>query len=94
MGRLENIIERNKHPSRHRKGGRFPMNLLLAVFVCVILFLIIFTDLDESPRQTPAQGPVPASTAKPEKHVDGVLLYGGHRRTSALPDAGVQAPAR
>jgi uncharacterized lipoprotein YbaY len=91
MGRLENIIERNKHPSRHRKGGRFPFNLVLAVFVVVILFLVIFTDLDETPDKAPAP---PASTEQsgpPEKHVDGVLLY-RERKSAAPRDAGVQAP--
>ena len=71
MGRLEEIVERNKHPRRHRKGS-FPLGIGLAVFVLIILILMIFTDLDESPdTQTPAASPPPAST---EKRVPGVYL--------------------
>ena len=48
MGRLEQIIERNKHPRKHGRRG-VTMGVGLGLFVFVILILMIFTDLDESP---------------------------------------------
>jgi len=78
MGRLEEIIERNKHPGKTAKN-RFPLGLGVAIFVLIILVLMVFTDLDESPdakdatkNDTPQAEPAPANR---EKHVDGVLLY-------------------
>lgn len=66
MGRLENIIARN------RRGGR-PSEKTLAsavigVFILIILGLMVFTDLGK-PR-APPQGP---------PHVDGVMLGAPHR---------------
>jgi uncharacterized lipoprotein YbaY len=84
VGRLDDIIARNKEPGKHSKGGRVPMSMLLSIFVVVILFLVIFTDLDETPRDAQPQQPAPAATDK--KRVDGVLLY---REKSAPRDAGV-----
>jgi hypothetical protein len=73
MGRLEDIVERNKHPGKTAKN-RFPLGLGVAVFVLIILVLWIFTDLEESPDAKKA--PPPASEGPPSKdhHVDGVLL--------------------
>lgn len=83
MGRLDDIVDRNKHPGKHRKM-RFPFGLMTAGFVLLILVLMIFTDLDESPDTSPA--PTPGSASEPgEKHVDGVLLY----RERTHRDAGV-----
>lgn len=48
VGRLEDIVERNKNPRKHR-SGRFPLGIMVAGFVLLILVLMIFTDLDESP---------------------------------------------
>jgi hypothetical protein len=89
MGRLEEIIERNKHPGRHRKG-RFPLGIGVALFVLIILVLMIFTDLDESPdakRDTP---PAEPATTPREKHVNGVLLY--KEKPRAPRDAAVPTP--
>ena len=76
MGRLENIVERNRNPGRHRKEGRFPFGIAMAAFVLLILILMIFTDLDESPDAPPAEPATPASRDDgAKKRVDGVLLY-------------------
>lgn len=76
MGRLENIIERNRNPGRHRKEGRFPLGIAMAAFVLLILILMIFTDLDESPDAEPAEPAAPATRDDgAKKRVDGVLLY-------------------
>ena len=48
MGRLDDIIDRNKNPRKHGKM-RFPWGIMMAAFVLLILVLMIFTDLDESP---------------------------------------------
>ena len=89
MGRLENIVERNKHPGRHGRKG-VTMGMLLAVFVFVILVLIVFTDFDESPTQ-----PAPPAAEPPsgEKRVDGVLMYRAKPRPAAVLDAGAGASA-
>jgi hypothetical protein len=44
VGRLEDIVERNKHPARHRKM-RFPYGIAFSLLVLVVLVLMIFTDL-------------------------------------------------
>lgn len=48
VGRLEDIVERNKNPRKHGRG-KFPLGIAVAAFVLLILVLMIFTDLDESP---------------------------------------------
>lgn len=88
MGRLEEIIERNKRPGKHRKG-RFPFGIGVAVFVLIILVLMIFTDLDERP-DVPRAAPESAPTTNREKRVDGVLLYKPKPR--APRDAAVTQP--
>jgi hypothetical protein len=79
MGRLEDIVERNKHPAKHRRG-RFPWGLAVASFVFLILVLMIFTDLDESPRDAtaPAGSASPGTGSEPasdQKRVRGVGIY-------------------
>ncbi|HEY5947837.1 MAG TPA: hypothetical protein VIV40_20195 [Kofleriaceae bacterium] len=69
MGRLDDIIDRNKHPRKHSKM-RFPLGLMLSAFVLLILVLMIFTDLEDDPKPI-----APAATPSGEKRVDGVLLY-------------------
>lgn len=80
MGRLEDIIDRNKHPRKYRKT-RFPVGIMLSAFVLLVLVLMIFTDLG----MTPTKQPPPAARESGDKHVDGVLLYGGPKRAK---DAG------
>jgi hypothetical protein len=91
MGRLEDIVERNKHPGKTAKN-RFPLGLGVAVFVLIIICLMVFTDLDESPDahkyDTPAAEPGSASR---DHHVDGVMLY---REKPRVPrDAAPTPPA-
>jgi hypothetical protein len=81
VGRLDDIIDRNKHPRKHRKM-RFPVHIMLSAFVLLVLVLMIFTDAAISPDdKKPAP---PAATPSTEKRVDGVLLY----RERAKLDAG------
>jgi hypothetical protein len=68
VGRLDDIVARNQHPGRHRKT-RFPMGLVVAMFVLLVLVLMIFTDLGVTPE--PAPPPDPPG----EKRVRGVGLY-------------------
>jgi hypothetical protein len=84
VGRLDDIIDRNQHPSRHRKM-RFPLGLMLSAFVLLILVLIIFTDsvIQKSPE--PATTPTTPSTSG-AKRVDGVLLYRAHARDAGAAD--------
>ena len=72
MGRLDDIIDRNKHPRKHSKM-RFPLGIMLSAFVLLILVLMIFTDLADSPEPKTQQPQSPAPSG--EKRVDGVLLY-------------------
>lgn len=71
MGRLENIIERNRNPgkSRVRKGLGIGFAMLV---VFVVLILLIFTDLANPPEADNPAPPPPA--AKPEG-VRGVKLW-------------------
>jgi hypothetical protein len=90
MGRLEEIVERNKHPGKTAKN-RFPLGLGVAVFVLIILVLWIFTDLEESPDAHDHDVPAAASgSASRDHHVDGVMLY--RERPRAPRDAAVPPP--
>ena len=62
MGRLDDIIDRNKHPARHRKM-RFPVGIMLSAFVLLVLILMIFTDLGRRPDDVPAP-PAPADDGR------------------------------
>jgi type VI protein secretion system component VasF len=86
VGRLEDIIDRNKNPRKHRQM-RFPIGLMLSAFVLLILVLFIFTDLAQPPDTKDTQAP---SLAPGEKHVDGVRLY---RERKVKPDAGAAGSA-
>jgi hypothetical protein len=80
VGRLDDIIDRNKHPRKHSKQ-RFPVGIMLSGFVLLILILMIFTDLGMTPAPTQT---APATSS--EKRVDGVLLY--RDKKPARADAG------
>ncbi len=74
MGRLENIIARNRRPNRPRE--RLVVSLAFGAIVLLILALMVFTDLG-LPPEPPRAGEPPAGPAAPGhrgKHVDGVLL--------------------
>lgn len=78
MGRLEDIVERNKNPRKHRQG-RFPFGIAVAAFVLLILVLMIFTDLDAPPKK--AQ---PEESQPPEKgRVHDIGIYVEHRHRDA-----------
>ena len=82
MGRLDDIIDRNKHPAKHRKM-RFPVGIMLSAFVLLVLVLMIFTDLALSPTDKPA-ATEQAAPDDGQKRVNGVLLS----RPRATRDAG------
>ena len=79
MGRLENIIERNKNPgkSRTRKGIGIGFAMLV---VFVVLILLIFTDLANPPED--AKPAAPSPTAKPDG-VRGVKLWSPKRASGS-----------
>ncbi|HTL37000.1 MAG TPA: hypothetical protein VL326_27880 [Kofleriaceae bacterium] len=81
MGRLEDIVERNKNPRKHRQG-RFPFGIAVSALVLLVLVLMIFTDLGKP--NVPAK---PAETPAPEEkgrvHDIGIYVEHSHR------DAGV-----
>jgi hypothetical protein len=52
VGRLEDIVDRNQNPRKHRHG-RFPMGIAISAFVLLILVLMIFTDLGKPPTKPP-----------------------------------------
>ena len=90
MGRLDNIIARNRRPNRLHE--RLVVSLLLGVIVVLILALAVFTDLGLPPEARDARGRPgePGQAGEPDpsrargtpgapaadrgKRVDGVLL--------------------
>jgi hypothetical protein len=80
VGRLDDIIARNKHPNRYRKM-RFPVGIMLSGFVLLVLVLMIFTDLGISKPYAKQPGVDPG-----EKRVDGVLLYRALRADAGARD--------
>jgi hypothetical protein len=87
VGRLENIIARNRRDGRPRE--RVVVSLIFGGIVLLILGLMVFTDLGASPQ--PAQPADPGSAAsapaRHEKHVDGVLLRKPPARRPLQPAA-------
>ena len=79
MGRLEEIIDRNKNPRKHRQG-KFPFGIAVAAFVLLILVLMIFTDLDAPPKKAEPEESAPE---KGRVHDIGLFVEHPHR------DAGV-----
>ena len=80
MGRLENIIARNRRPNQLRE--RVIVSLVFGVVVLLIIALAVFTDLGLPPemrgvrgaRGTPAAPESAGERADHGKRVDGVLL--------------------
>jgi hypothetical protein len=89
VGRLDNIIARNRHPNRSR--GRLMGLLAIGAILLVLLVLAVVTDLGIPPTPAPKRGGVaPEHTAPPPaKRADGVLL-----RSPARPAAAQPAPAK
>jgi hypothetical protein len=83
VGRLDNIIARNRRPNRLQE--RVIVSTMLGAIVLLIIVLAVFTDLGLPPdagnardapagRQAPA-APTPARTRQIDgKRVDGILL--------------------
>ncbi len=65
MGRLDDIVERNRNPKRTE---RLTVGIGIALFLLLIIFLMTFTDLG-LPKEDPK--PPPAST---EKRVNDIKL--------------------
>jgi hypothetical protein len=76
VGRLDDIIARNKHPRRHRRA-RVPAGVGVALLVLIVLVLMVFTDLGLPPK---ASEPPP----RPDGRVRGIEL-----RHAPAPDASV-----
>ena len=76
MGRLENIIARNRRPNRPTE--KLVVSMVLGLIVLLIIALAVFTDFGLPPgyEAPPAAAPVPAAPApgRDHKRVDGVLL--------------------
>jgi hypothetical protein len=80
MGRLENIIARNRGQGRPRE--KLMVSLVLGAIVLLLIVLAVFTDLGVPPGPAPASPGSAAtgsgSAAAPVRHrdqrVDGVLL--------------------
>ena len=70
MGRLENIIERNRHPKGNRE--RYIWGFVFGIAIIVILWLALFTDLGKPvvPKQDPARSIQPT-----DKRVDDVKIW-------------------
>ena len=68
MGRLDDIVARNKHPGRHMRK-RFPLGIMISAFVLLVIVLMIFTDLGMTSTPAPPQDP------PGEKRVRGIQLY-------------------
>jgi hypothetical protein len=74
VGRLDDIIERNKHPGRSRRAG-MTIGIGLSLFVLIVLVMIVFTDF-EMPRTEP---PAPEEKGR----VRGIELRVEPRRDAA-----------
>jgi len=76
MGRLDNIIARNRRPARLQE--RVVVSIVMGAVVLVILVLAVFTDLGLPPgaaSERPADGgSAPVAAPQRGQRVDGVLL--------------------
>ena len=65
MGRLEDIAERNRNPRAHRRGMR--TSVMVGLFLLLVLFLMMFTDLGLSKEAKEAKDadPRPSGRAVP-----------------------------
>jgi hypothetical protein len=79
VGRLENIVARNRTPNRMQE--RVVVSMVFGAVVLLILALAVFTDLGRPPeanqRDAPPAAQAPgahAAPAGPARRVDGILL--------------------
>ncbi len=70
MGRLENIIERNRNPKGSRE--RYIWGFVFGIAIIAILWLALFTDLGKpvAPKQDPARSIQPT-----DKRVDDIKVW-------------------
>jgi hypothetical protein len=89
VGRLENIIERNRHPGRHRKRKGLVGISLATLVVFVALILLIFTDLASPPEASdpsiPLRSPATEAPATRPDAVRGVPLWREPAKQPAPP---------
>jgi hypothetical protein len=92
VGRLDNIIARNRRPNRLQE--RVIVSTLLGIVVLLIIALAVFTDLGMPPGADNAGGSIERAPAAPHdgKHADGILLRRAAQAKAAAP-AGTLAPA-
>lgn len=67
VGRLDNIIARNRRPNQNRE--RVIVSLVFGSIVLLILALAVFTDLGAPPAE-----PAPAPVIDDHRHVNDVYL--------------------
>jgi len=67
VGKLDDIIARNKNPKRF--GERMTVGIGLGVFLLIILFLVVCTDLGKHP-----DADAPARIDPTDRRVDDVRL--------------------
>lgn len=72
MGRLENIVARNRRPSRMNE--RLIVSMVIGAIVLLIIALAVFTDLGMPPEAREAGDPPAPAAAGHGKRVDGILL--------------------
>jgi hypothetical protein len=70
VGRLEDIVERNRNPTANRE--RLAVSIGFGVFLLIILGMLVFTNLGKRP--TPAAPAATGSSTAHDHHVDGVQL--------------------
>ncbi|HWO23847.1 MAG TPA: hypothetical protein VNO30_34130 [Kofleriaceae bacterium] len=81
MGRLENIIARNRRPIGARATVGFVWR---GLFILFILAALIFTDWALTDEAPDSQGPPAARPASPgERHIDGVPVLRAPARAPA-----------
>lgn len=68
MGKLDDIIARNKNPKRF--GERMTVGIGLGVFVLFILIMMVCTDLGRRPEEKPG----PPRIDPTDKRVDDIRL--------------------
>ncbi|CAN5876085.1 hypothetical protein BH11MYX3_BH11MYX3_25550 [soil metagenome] len=73
MGRLEDIIERNRNPKANRE--RLTVGIGMGVFILIILGLMVFTDLGKRPAPV-----APDGSASRDHHVDDVPMRSPRKR--------------
>ena len=85
MGRLDNIVARNRRPNRLHE--RMIVSMVFGAIVLLILALAVFTDLGAPPDAGTARD-APAAPARPHRgqRVDGILLRSAPAARPAQPE--------